>query len=457
MILQDQNTIVAPATPPGEGGIGIVRLSGPGSEALLKRFFRASRPIDIFSSHHLYHGRLYSDNGILVDEVMAVLMRKPHSYTREDVVEIQCHGGTLVQRRILHLFIEGGARLARPGEFTLRAFLNGRVDLASAEAVIDVIRSRSETACSVALGQLEGKLSRLVHGFREQLADLLAEIEAGIDFPEEDLDVSERLKLQELGNDLVRWMADLLDTFESGRILREGLAILIFGKPNVGKSSLMNNLLGEARTIVTDIPGTTRDVIEESMVLSGVPLRLVDTAGIRETTDPIEMEGVRRALQKVAASDLVLLVVDGSKPIDEDDLLALESCRSGRLLVVVNKSDLGRKELPDSFAGLPSVYVSAKAGTGLEELKDRICSLFFEGSGSDCRETVVLSDSRHWEAVVRAKEALERFLTGIAEGMALEFAALDLRDALDALGEITGETTPGEILERIFSRFCIGK
>jgi tRNA modification GTPase len=457
MILKQHMTIVAPATPPGEGGIGIIRLSGSESENLLRRFFIPSRTVETLASHRLYYGRLVRGDGVLVDEVMAVVMRKPHSYTKEDVVEIQCHGGGLVLRRILQLFLDGGARLARPGEFTLRAFLNGRIDLASAEAVIDVIRSRSDAACNIALGQLEGHLSRRVHEFREALIHLLAEVEADIDFPEEDLDISQREDLLERGRGVVEQMDALMATFESGRVLREGLSILIFGKPNVGKSSLMNSLLGEARTIVTDIPGTTRDVIEEKMVLNGIPLRLVDTAGVRETTDPIESEGVRRARAKVAAADLVLLVVDGSRPLDEEDRLALDFCLNGRVLLVVNKSDLGTNPLPAAFSELEAVEISALSGAGLGGLKERVCSLFLEGGQAESRESVVLSDSRHWEAVSRARAALGRFLDGVDQGSAPEFTALEVRDALEALGEITGETTPGEILERIFSRFCVGK
>jgi tRNA modification GTPase len=457
MIIEQDATIVAPATPPGEGGIGIVRLSGSGSEALLKRFFSPSRPVKKFISHRLYYGRLVRADGMLVDEVMAVLMRRPRSYTKEDVVEIHCHGGALVQRRILQVFLDGGARLARPGEFTLRAFLNGRIDLASAEAVIDVIRSRSEAACNIALGQLEGSLSRRVYKFRDVLIDLLAEVEAGIDFPEEDIDISQREDLLARGRALAAQMDALLATFESGRVLKEGLSILFFGKPNVGKSSLMNSLLGEARAIVTDIPGTTRDVIEENMVLNGIPLRLVDSAGVRETSDPIESEGVRRARRKVAAADLVLLVVDGSRPLDEDDRLALDFCREGRLLLVVNKSDLGIRPLPSHFSELTSVEVSTVSGDGMGRLQESICSQFLEGGGGESRESAVLSDSRHWNAVSRARAALGRFLDGVADGQAPEFTALEIRDAFEALGEITGETTPGEILERIFSRFCIGK
>jgi tRNA modification GTPase len=302
MGLNTVETIAAVATPAGEGGIGIIRLSGPESERLLGLYFQSSRKFDRFHSHRLYHGRFLDTSGQVVDEVMAVIMRQPYSYTREDVVEIHCHGGMVVQRRILENLIDGGARLAKPGEFTLRAFLNGRIDLAEAEAVIDVIRSRSEAACNVALDQLSGKLSRLVFHFRDVLIDLLAEVEADIDFPEEEIDLGGKEDLQRKGKHLVEKMSTLLDSFESGRVLKEGLGILIFGKPNVGKSSLMNALLGEARTIVTEIPGTTRDTIEERLVLGGIPLRLVDTAGVRETSDPVENEGVKRALGKVAVS-----------------------------------------------------------------------------------------------------------------------------------------------------------
>ncbi|MBE0599646.1 MAG: tRNA uridine-5-carboxymethylaminomethyl(34) synthesis GTPase MnmE, partial [Desulfuromonadales bacterium] len=315
---QNLDTIVAPATPPGEGGIGILRLSGPRAAEILQSFFRPSRGSGPLASHRLYHGRLITRQGICADEVMAVVMRAPRSYTREDVAEIHCHGGPQVMRRLLDLFIESGIRLARPGEFTLRAFLNGRLDLAQAEAVIAVIRSASEAASQVALQQLAGKLSQAIHTIRDQLVEVLALIETEVDFPEDELELPSRQALQERVEVARGEIDQLLASFDTGRTLREGMAVLILGKPNVGKSSLLNALLGEARAIVNPAPGTTRDTIEENLNLGGIPLRLVDTAGIRHTTDPIEAEGVRRARAKIPSADLVLLVVDGSQAPDGD-------------------------------------------------------------------------------------------------------------------------------------------
>jgi tRNA modification GTPase len=456
MYLDD--TIVAPATPPGEGGIGIVRLSGPGAEELLVRFFSPSRLCERLDSHYLYHGVFNNNDGTPVDEVMAVIMRKPRSYTREDVVEVHCHGGSLSVRQILDIFLASGARLARPGEFTLRAFLNGRIDLAQAEAVIDLIRSRSQLASNVALGQLEGRLSHKLHTYQQAIGDLLAQIEAAIDFPEEDIELENMHALGEKTGSLMSDMDKVIKTFDSGRLLRDGLNILICGKPNVGKSSLMNGLLGEARAIVTDIPGTTRDTIEEVLVLGGLPLRLVDTAGVRHTYDPVEEEGVRRTRRKVETADLVLLVVDGSQQLGEEDFLALEYCREKDVLVVFNKVDLGHLSVSGPLEGLPYVRISAREGTGLEDLIAAIQEHFTENSGlSEGRETVVLTERRHRQALVRARASLGRFREALVGEMSPEFSAVELRDALDAVGEITGETTPDDILERIFTRFCIGK
>jgi tRNA modification GTPase len=455
--LFSKDTIVAPATPPGEGGIGIVRLSGPEAEGLLKRFFSASRLVRRLESHHLYHGRLAGKDGGVMDEVMAVLMRAPRSYTREDVAEIHCHGGGLLVRRIIDLFIDAGARLARPGEFTLRAFLNGRIDLTRAEAVIDLIRARSQQACEVAISQLGGGLARRLGEFRQRLADMLVQVEAAIDFPEEALDLVGQEKLGRKAGNLLVDMDAILDSFEAGRLLREGLSILIVGRPNVGKSSLMNALLGEARAIVTEIPGTTRDTIEEDLVLGGLPVRLVDTAGVRETRDPVELEGVRRARAKVETADLVLLVVDGSVAPDGDDLLALEMCRQRDVLLVVNKSDLASLPLGDCFEGLPRIFVSAREGDGLLQLHQYLRDHFFRGVKEEGRETVMLTERRHRQALVRAREAVGRFRGALAQEMSPEFGALDLRESLEALGEITGETTPDDILDKIFTRFCVGK
>ncbi|WP_298038084.1 tRNA uridine-5-carboxymethylaminomethyl(34) synthesis GTPase MnmE [uncultured Desulfuromonas sp.] len=452
-----EHTIVAPATPTGEGGVGIVRLSGEAAEGLLKKIFRPTADIGSLESHRLYHGFVQESEGSVVDEVMAVLMRKPRSYTREDVAEIHCHGGPVVMRRILDLLVEGGARIARPGEFTLRAFLNGRIDLAQAEAVVELIRARSEAASHVALGQMEGRLSRAIHGFRERTADFLAEVEAHIDFPEEDIQPAGFDRLEKGARHLQDEMDRLLATFESGRVLREGLAVLILGRPNVGKSSLMNVLLGEARAIVTDIPGTTRDTLEENLVLHGLPLRLVDTAGVRSTTDPVEAEGVRRARDKVASADLVLLVVDGSRQVGDEDRLALQACRDAQVLLVVNKGDLPQVPLPEAFLDLPRVTVSVRSGEGIAKLEETVAGRFGGDGGTEGRETTLLSDRRHREALLRASQCLGVFRAGLTGNSSPEFLALDLHETLDALGEITGETAPDEILERIFTRFCIGK
>ncbi|WP_225072546.1 tRNA uridine-5-carboxymethylaminomethyl(34) synthesis GTPase MnmE [Desulfuromonas sp. CSMB_57] len=452
----EHDTIVAPVTPPGEGGVAIIRLSGGQSESLLGHIFRPAGKRKALSSHQLYYGHIVNTTGEPVDEVMAVLMKGPRSYTRQDVAEIHCHGGNLVVRQILDLLVGAGARLAQPGEFTLRAFLNGRIDLTRAEAVIDVIRARSEAACHQALAQMDGSLYRRLTHFREGLVHLLAEVEAGIDFPEEDLLLADGPRLAAQAMDIVGDMEALLASFDAGRILREGLNILIFGRPNVGKSSLMNALLGEARTIVTDIPGTTRDTIEENLVLGGLPLRLVDTAGVRATSDPVETEGVRRARAKLAGADLVLLVVDGSAPLTDDDRMALDFCSDREILLVINKCDRPAIPLPEDFAGLPAVHISVHDNLGLDALQEQILQRF-GACGDQGRETAMLSDRRHRQALLRAHGKVQDFIAAIRMAVSADCAALELRQALVALGEITGETTPEDVLELIFSRFCIGK
>ncbi len=453
-----KDTIVAPVTPPGEGGVGIVRISGDRAESFLRLFFRPRRKVEEFNTHRLYLGTFVDLNERPVDEVMAVLMKAPSSYTCEDVVEIQCHGGSLLIRTIIDTLVDGGARLAKPGEFTLRAFLNGRLDLSEAEAVIDLIRSRSSLASRVALGQLNGKVSRQVHGYRQQVADLLALVEAYIDFPDEDVDIKDHTQLERQASTLCQSIDEALASFDTGRLLREGLSVLIIGQPNVGKSSLLNFLLGEARAIVTDIPGTTRDTIEEQVVLEGFPLRLVDTAGVRHTDDPVEAEGVARARKKAASADLILLVIDGAKAIDDNDLLAMEACTDGRVIVVRNKADETQDPVAHPFfTSYPLVDVSARTGLGMDQLKELMVQSITGTSGSDAQEDVIFSDRRHREALVRCRCALGNFLQGLSCSEEPEFLSIELRDALEAIGEITGETTPDDILDRIFSRFCIGK
>ncbi len=451
-------TIVAPATPAGVAGVAIVRLSGPAAGALVARFFRPSGKTRVLESHHLYHGHVVNQDGLFIDEVLAVIMRGPRSFTREDVAEIHCHGGPILVRQVVDLFVDGGARIARPGEFTLRAFLNGRLDLAQAEGLIDLIQSRSEAASQVALRQLGGALSRVVFGFRDQLGDVLALVEAGIDFPEDDLDHFPSAHCLEIIRAVDARIERLLREFDSGRVLREGMVVLILGRPNVGKSSLLNVLLGEARAIVTDIPGTTRDTLEENLVLGGIPLRVIDTAGVRETPDQIEREGIRRAREKIEGADLILLVVDGSLPWTADDHLALELCRERPTLLVINKADLPQVAPPPEVSNMEAVRISAHQGEGVERLKGAVVGLVGGTSDpSEQKESILLSDRRHRQALVRCRESLGRTDGALTSGMSPEIIAMELREALAALGEITGQTTPEMILEQIFSRFCIGK
>ena len=455
--LPASDTIVAPATPPGEGGVGILRLSGAQAESLLASVFRGRVAAPAMLSHRLYHGRLFRLDGTPIDEVLAVIMRAPHSYTREDVVEVHCHGGSHLLRGALDLFLAVGARLARPGEFTQRAFLNGRLDLSQAEAVAALIAARSEQAARAALAQLDGRLSRQLNRYAMELRELLLLLEAHIDFPDDDLGSLDLPLLTARAAAVQVEMTGLLATFDTGRALREGLSVLILGRPNVGKSSLLNALLGEARAIVTEIPGTTRDTVEEQLVLGDFPLRLIDTAGVRDTLDPIEQEGVRRARDKAAAADLVLLVVDASQPLCAEDRMALALAPPARTVLVLNKSDLPGAPPAPEYAGFPrQVAISARHGNGLVALQKAIVAHLDGGSGA-AGEGVLLTERRHREALVVALAALDRFLAAAPAGVPLECLAFELREVLAALGQITGETTPDTILEQIFSRFCIGK
>ncbi|MEJ2475899.1 MAG: tRNA uridine-5-carboxymethylaminomethyl(34) synthesis GTPase MnmE [Desulfobacterales bacterium] len=451
-------TIVAPATPSGEGSVAIVRLSGPRAVACLATAFRGRVDPTAMESHRLYHGRLYDKRQQYVDEVLAVIMRAPHSYTGEDVVEVHGHGGHQVLRNTLDLFLAAGARMAEPGEFTQRAFLNGRLDLAQAEAVIEVIRARSERAGRIALEQLDGRLSREIERFSKPLKEALTLLEAHIDFPEDELGTLDRPALLEPMPSLAAEMQQLSNSFDFGRALREGISILILGRPNVGKSSLMNAMLGETRAIVTDVPGTTRDTLEEQFVLNGIPIRLIDAAGVRDTEDPVEKEGVRRARSKAAAADLVLLLLDGSVPLTNEDLLAIDLCHPDKTLVVINKSDQAQQcDVTGLIEFDHPIEVSAKYGLGLETLSDAIAQHLTRDAALADHEGTVVTERRHRDALEQARLHLDALLQATAAEAPLECLALELRDALAALGQITGETTPDDILNQIFSRFCIGK
>jgi len=453
-----QDTIAAISTPFGEGGIGVIRVSGPEAGRIAADIFRKQQSGGL-ESHRFYYGSIIDPaGGDSLDEAMVVLMRAPRSYTREDVLEIQCHGGCLVVQRILALVLGQGARPAEPGEFTKRAFLNGRIDLVQAEAVIDVIRSKTDAALALAQHQRMGLLSRRIAAARGQLVHILALIEAHIDFPEEEIGPPATAEIARLAGEARTEIEGLLAGFSEGKVLREGVSVLIAGKPNVGKSSLLNTLLREKRAIVTSVPGTTRDIIEEVVNIGGLPVRMLDTAGVRRTFDPVEQEGVNLTLERIPQADLVLFMVDGSRPFDDEDGMILAVLGSSRVIVVKNKIDLpDAVQLPHELAGRQVVNISIKSELGIDELRAAIHDAFLHGAAVDGREFVALSRARHRDALEKAQTVLSRFKESLASGAALELLAWEVREALHAVGDVTGETTPDEVLDLIFARFCIGK
>ena len=452
-----RDTIAAISTPVGEGGIGIVRISGPASLPVARSIFRAKSNGGLKSHRFSYGDVVEPATGDLVDEAMVVFMKCPNSYTREDVVEIQCHGGTLVVSRILSLAIAQGARLAEPGEFTKRAFLNGRIDLVQAEAVMDVISSRTDASLALAQHQREGLLSRRLSVVKEGVLYALAYVEALIDFPEDDVDVAVETDVLGRVAPALAELDLLIEGFDEGRVLRDGVSVVIAGKPNVGKSSLLNTLLKEKRAIVTSVPGTTRDLIEEVVNINGLPVKLLDTAGIRESEDQVEQEGVRLSLDRIPKADLVLFVVDGSAPFAPEDAAILQAIGSKSCIVVRNKADLALQgELPAECSA-PVVPVSTLTGAGVPELRDAITNAFMHGAAIDSREFVAVSKARHRDALLKARFSLQSFIGNIEAGVVMELLPVDLREALDAVGEVTGETTADDVLDRIFSSFCIGK
>ncbi|WP_136515254.1 tRNA uridine-5-carboxymethylaminomethyl(34) synthesis GTPase MnmE [Geomonas edaphica] len=452
-----RDTIAAISTAVGEGGIGIVRISGPASLPIAESIFKAKSNGGLKSHRFSYGAVVTPESGDLVDEAMVVYMKAPNSYTREDVVEIQCHGGTLVVSRILNLVISEGARLAEPGEFTKRAFLNGRIDLVQAEAVMDVISSRTDASLALAQHQREGLLSKRIATVKDGIVYALAYVEALIDFPEDDVDIAVETDVLGKVSPALAELDALIEGFDEGRVLRDGVSVVIAGKPNVGKSSLLNTLLKEKRAIVTSVPGTTRDLIEEVVNINGLPVKLLDTAGIRESDDQVEQEGVRLSLDRIPRADLVLFVIDGSAPFDEDDATILRAIGAKSCIVVENKSDLPSVAVLPSDFSAPVVTISTHTGSGVPSLRDAITNAFMHGHAIDSREYVAVSKARHWDSLLKARASLRSFVSNLEAGMNLEVLPVDLRDALDAVGEVTGETTADDILDRIFSSFCIGK
>ena len=479
------DTIAAISTPTGSGGIGIVRLSGPDALRLAAEVFRpatSGRSVLEQESFSTCYGRVVGADGETVDEVILTVMRAPRTYTTQDVVEINCHGGVVPLRRTLELVLHHGARLADPGEFTKRAFFFGRIDLAQAEAVCDIIAARTEEARRAAMEQLQGRLSGEVHALREGLLDLVTYLEAAIDFGEDDIELLSPAAQAERLDGLLAHIGRLLAEADSGRALREGLRAAIVGRPNVGKSSLMNALLGESRVIVTAIPGTTRDVVEDTVNIGGIPVILADTAGLRDTDDVVESAGVERARAALDLADLVLLVMDGSQPLQHEDAQLLGDVPPDKTLLVINKQDLPqqleigarRAVAPRPESVIPSearnlafpedriVFLSATQHTGLDALREHITRMVWHGHTGPSGEALV-TNVRHKDALERAQAALFRAQATLADGLTEEYVVEDLREALDALGEIIGTTFAGdrtqneEIIERIFDSFCIGK
>lgn len=459
-VYDQDNTVAAIATPPGEGGIGIIRISGPSSFRILTKIFKPKSNPDQIKSHRLYFGEIIDpSNNYIVDEAIFSYMKAPNSYTREDVVEINCHGGYVVLQKTLEIVLREGAREAGPGEFTKRAFLNGRIDLSQAEAVIDVIRSKTEAALESAAAQLKGMLKKEVETLKDELAYSLALIETYIDFPEEDIEPESMEQIKGRLFNASKKLQDLIDSYDEGRILRDGIYVVIAGVPNVGKSSLMNALLMEKRVIVTSVPGTTRDTIEEVVNINGIPVNLIDTAGIRDTEDIVESEGIKKTIEKLNKSDMVLYMLD-ERGVKHKDLEILRSIKNKKVIVIINKVDLLEvnkiKNITSELNGYICVAVSAVSGSGLDKLKDLIHStILVKKTGTENNK--VISRKRHKIAMERAVLSIERAMNGMEKGLSVELISIDIKDAIDKIGEIVGETTPDHILDLIFNEFCIGK
>ena len=457
MITREFDTIAAISTPLGEGAIGIVRLSGTDSFKIAQKIFKG-KDLNSVTSHTLNYGHIVDPvKDEILDEVMVGAMRSPKTFTREDIIEINTHGGIAVTNEILQLVIREGARLAEPGEFTKRAFLNGRVDLTQAEAVMDIIRAKTDKAMNIAVKQLDGSLSDLINNTRQEILNTLAQVEVNIDYPEYD-DVEEATTeiIREKTTEFEALLTNLLKTARRGKILREGISTAIIGRPNVGKSSLLNNLLREEKAIVTDIEGTTRDVIEEYVNINGVPLKLVDTAGIRETEDIVERIGVERSRKALKEADLVLLVLNASEPLTDQDRQLLEISQDSNRIILLNKVDLPQQIELDEIPA-DHIKISVLKNQNINHIEDRINALFFENAGLVEQDATYLSNARHISLIEKAVESLQAVNEGLAMGMPVDLLQVDLTRTWEILGEITGDAAPDELITQLFSQFCLGK
>ncbi|HCZ1508627.1 TPA: tRNA uridine-5-carboxymethylaminomethyl(34) synthesis GTPase MnmE [Staphylococcus aureus] len=458
----DLDTITSISTPMGEGAIGIVRLSGPQAVEIADKLYKGKHLLNDVPSHTINYGHIIDpESKEVVEEVMVSVLRAPKTFTREDIIEINCHGGILTINRVLELTMTYGARMAEPGEFTKRAFLNGRIDLSQAEAVMDFIRSKTDRASKVAMNQIEGRLSDLIKKQRQSILEILAQVEVNIDYPEyDDVEDATTEFLLEQSKEIKQEINRLLDTGAQGKIMREGLSTVIVGKPNVGKSSMLNNLIQDNKAIVTEVAGTTRDVLEEYVNVRGVPLRLVDTAGIRETEDIVEKIGVERSRKALSQADLILFVLNNNEALTQEDYTLYEVVKNEDVIVIVNKMDLEQNidinEVKDMIGDTPLIQTSMLKQEGIDELEIQIRDLFFGGEVQN-QDMTYVSNSRHISLLKQARQTIQDSIDAAESGVPMDMVQIDLTRTWEILGEIIGETASDELIDQLFSQFCLGK
>ncbi len=458
------NTIAAISTPMGEGGIGIVRMSGKESFNILSKMFLTAKKekinIEDIHGYTIKFGYIIDGNNNIIDEVLVSFFTNPKSYTREDMCEINTHGGTIVVKRILEECLKNGADLAEPGEFTKRAFLNGRIDLSQAESVIDIIHAKSEKEAVASINQLEGQLSYKIKQIQKQILDKMADIEASIDYPEYDIEEVTNEKVMEILKKVKHDLEKLELSFENGKILKEGIKTAIIGKPNVGKSSLLNYILKEDRAIVSDIEGTTRDTIEEMITIRGIPLKIIDTAGIRKTSDKIEEIGVNKALKIIEEADLVLAIFDNTRELDEEDIEILNKIKEKKAIILINKTDIKKEYLQNNSeiikTGKDIINISAQTGKGVEELYSKIENMFELGE-INSENGIIITNMRHKNQIILAKKSIEEAIESVNNKYPIDMVAIPMKQCLEELGKITGENVSEDIINEIFSKFCLGK
>lgn len=458
----DFDTITSISTPMGEGAIGIVRLSGPQAIEIGDILYKGKKKLSEVATHTINYGHIIDpETNETVEEVMVSVLRAPKTFTREDIIEINCHGGILTINRILELTMTYGARMAEPGEYTKRAFLNGRIDLSQAEAVMDFIRSKTDRASKVAMNQIEGRLSDLIKKQRQSILEILAQVEVNIDYPEYD-DVEDATTdfLLEQSKRIKEEINRLLETGAQGKIMREGLSTVIVGRPNVGKSSMLNNLIQDNKAIVTEVAGTTRDVLEEYVNVRGVPLRLVDTAGIRDTEDIVEKIGVERSRKALSEADLILFVLNNNEPLTEDDQTLFEVIKNEDVIVIINKTDLEQRldvsELREMIGDMPLIQTSMLKQEGIDELEIQIKDLFFGGEVQN-QDMTYVSNSRHISLLKQARQSIQDAIDAAESGIPMDMVQIDLTRTWEILGEIIGESASDELIDQLFSQFCLGK